>query len=272
MAKRYLEKFESADGGVSYVFPLGRYEYDPSQPLSSPIEPLAGAHGAFRHLGTGVSLVRPGSELVRFVFNGTASEQEAEIDEARFKCFSVGLGKLWTLDSDATRRWAWAEITEMPSMVVRYKSERILPMSISFTRISPFWYGESQQSDEITLDEDPETFQITVAGDLFVMDAVFVFDGTFTNPNLVNDTNGYEFSSTRDGSSTDHVLRVDAGRSAVEFSTDNGDTYADDFALFSRGASQAQFMRLEAGVNDFTYNDGGTPNAALTILYYPVYA
>lgn len=93
----------------------------------------------------------------------------------------------------------------------------------------------------------------------------------YTNPKIVNDSNDDEFSTTRDSTATDDELKVDSERATVERSTDDGSVYANDYSLFSIGATQVGFMRLEEGENDFHYEDGGTPNEVVELRFYEAF-
>lgn len=270
-APRYLEKFVNDDLSLTYTFPLNMYECEVTQGLRSPLMAVSGASYPYRMRGSNPSLKDAGKARVRFlVAQSTSALVDTETDSIRAKLYRMGRGKLYSLGADGTRRWAYAELAEMPSVTIGPKSLLVVPVSLGFNILGDA-FGTTQYSQEFTLDSDPELFTITNAGDAEVYDAIMTIRGTYTNPELTNTSTGYSWSSTRDGTSADHRLKVDAGRFSVEYSSDGGSVYADDVTLFTRGANQVQYMRLNPGDNEMSYADGGTPNAVIAVSFYPAY-
>jgi len=272
-ASRYLSKFTSSDGSESYTFGLQRYQWQPQQQLRSPVSLVAGAAYSFRHLGTAPALKNAATERVRFVLTDTSANIDTEIDTLK-EVGLVGLGKLWTEGADASLRWAWAELAEMPEVTIEAGRLGFQPVILGFNRFSD-WFAETQTTGSETLTASGQTFTITNSGNAPVEAVVFRLRSSavngFTNPQLVNDTNDYEFSSTSDGATADHELRVDTETGEVELSDDDGATYANDLAQFSRGAAQIVYMRLEPGANSMRYVDGGTVDADLEYAFSPAF-
>lgn len=256
--RRYLSKFESADGSTSYTFPAYRYEWEPSQGLRSPRAQISGAHYGLRLLGNAPSLKDIGQERVRCVFIGTKQEMDDEADNVRHKLYAGAFGKVWTMGDDGTLRWAWAEIAEMPQMTISYQSGMITPLIVGFNRFGD-WRSASATTGSAAA---TGTVNIAVPGNADVFDAVITLYGTFTDPVLINGTvllpdgvTPYKLQTNRDGSSSIHRVRFDAGSGAVEYSSNGGSSWADDYANFVRQAKQVQLMRMKGGVNNaFTFS------------------
>ena len=267
---RYLEKFTDTTGSaIVYTFPLNQYEWESApQPVSTPFSPLAGAHYDYDMLGTSLAVKRNGIETVRYIAKGTAAEIQDKIAEARQKCYRIGRGKLWALDSTGDRWWAYARQMDMPDF--RLNSPFIVPVSHRFARMSD-WYNDTQITGDVTLNANPTAFSIDTLGNAKVYDAIFIFKGTFVNPTLTNSTNGYIMASARDGSAAGHYLRFDCGKHRVEWSTNSGSSYDGDYANFTRQTAQVHLMVLEPGSNSFSCAFGGVPSGTLSYSLYPAY-
>jgi hypothetical protein len=92
------------------------------------------------------------------------------------------------------------------------------------------------------------------------------------HPVLLNNTNGYTFSSTRDGTTANSELKVDSNDLSVKYSNDDGASYVDDFSRFTLGPNQANFMQLEPGANAMVYTDTGTPSLSLEVTFWAPFA
>jgi hypothetical protein len=272
-ALRYLEKFESANGLVSCVFPGDDYEYEPEQGYR---RTDAGVLGDYAHdfLGGSPWLKEPGSEAVRFtIWGSSAGNVDSTYDSLVGECREIGLGKLFLLDSAGTRRWCWAKLGERPTYEVGIDQYFHAPVSLRFVRYSD-WLSTSLQTGSVDLDATPKTFSITNPGNARVRGAaalLFTIAGTFTNPILKNVTLDQQVASSRDGSAAAHVLKVDCERESVEWSTDTGASYADDYANVTLPATQVALLELAPGENDFEYTDGGAPAGTLNYQFYPAW-
>lgn len=267
---RYLEKFTSSDGStISFTFPLNLYEWESSpQALSQPVAALAGAHYDYDMMGTSLGVKRNAIETVRFGIKGTNAEIEDKIAEARQKCYRAGRGKLWALDSTGDRWWSWARVANVPEF--RLDNPFFVPMIIPFARMSD-WYNDTAIAATVTLNANPTTFSINNTGNAKVFNAIFIFKGTYVDPELTNSTNGYILESSRDGSDANHWLRFDCGKRRVEFSTNGGTSYSGDLANFVRQTSQVHIMVLDPGTNNFSCAFGGVPAGTLSYSLYPTY-
>ena len=120
-----------------------------------------------------------------------------------------------------------------------------------------------------TFDPSLGSFSITNSGNAPIYNAIITLAGTYTNPVIRNSTNGYQVESATDGSSAAHLLRFDAGRPAVEKSTNTGTSWANDYANFVRQAGQVHLMVLDPGVNNFLVT--GCSSGTLELTAYPAY-
>ena len=272
----YLEKFTSSDGtSVSYTFPLDDMEYNAEQGYRVATAELVGADYSHDFSGSAPWAKGNASEALRFVIWGT-SETAAmtEFDTMVSTLRKIGRGKLWALLPDGTRRWAWAKLSGRPSYTEQPLSFYNIPVNLRFERMSD-WYAQNATTGSQTVTVTPTTFTITNAGNAPVRNLVFRLRANsatgFTNPSLTNLTNGYSIASTRDAASGDSELRIDAGAARVQWSTNNGATYADDYALATIGATQVGLFRLEPGANAIRYADGATPNVTIEWSFAAAY-
>ena len=275
---RYLEKFEDESGVQTYTFPLEAYEYQPAQNLRTAFLEGVGQDYAYDAQRGAPAPVSVASETVRFIVLGASdADVDTAVDALRAMTQNIGRGKLYTIDGSAVRRWCYARPLAMPTMTVTDPWLSFTPSEIRFQRFSP-WFAESLTTVGATtlISTSPYAISVDNVGNIPVKLIAIRFraDGTggFTNPILLNATNGYVFSSTRDSASANSELKVDTSDMSVRYSNDNGATYADDFALFTQGALQGDFFRLEPGVNALVYTDGGTPNLHIEIAFYPPFA
>lgn len=261
-------KFSNIAGSAEFVFPLAEYSYEFDQPLYVPSEPQVGAHGEFDMLRDGSAA--KGAMLVRLgftVFEEHPKDVETTIDEMQAKLWSYGRGKLWTSGLDSAGavelRWARGRVMQMPSL--RWSGGQVLSKAATLGfRCDPFWYSEDPLLESaLTVESDPDVFEVTNPGNAPVYNAILTLSGTYTNPVIRNNTNGYQVASTTDGSSADHLLRFDAGRPAIEKSTNNGSTWANDYANYVRQSGQVHLMVLDPGVNEIEVT--GCSSGSLTI-------
>ncbi|MCC6381819.1 MAG: hypothetical protein IT304_04880 [Dehalococcoidia bacterium] len=272
---RYLEKFESVDGLMSYAFPVDDYEYEPSQAFRRAEAPVVGADYAVDFLGAAPWPKAVGEEALRFTIWGTsAADADGQFDDSVTTLRRIGLGKLYQLDSVTTRRWCWAKLLARPSYQVDVNGCFNVPVTLRFARYSD-WFAAAPTTGSVTITTSPYPLTITNPGNAPARFAVFRLRANaasgFTNPSLTNLTNGYSFASSRDAVSVDSELKVDTERMQVLWSDTNGAVYADDYALVTLGPTQVGFMQLEPGPNAMQYADGGVPNLDLEWSFYAPY-
>lgn len=270
-AMRYPEKFTNVAGTVTYTFPLDDQEWEPGQGFRVADAAVMGADYAHDYLGGLPWAKAKGVEPVRFtIWASTDADADTAFDSLVATLLRIGMGKLWTLGADGSRRWAYAKLASRPS----YRNEPLavanIPVELQFERYSD-WRAESATTGSQALSASPTSWTITVTGRR-VVDAVWRLRSGgatgFTNPVLSNLSNGYSVASSRDAVSANSELKIDGGRHAVLWSDDDGATYANDYALVTQPAAAVALMALENGANSMRYEDGGTPNATLEWSYY----
>jgi len=274
-AIRYLEKLTSEDGLLSYTFPVDDYEHEAEQRYREASEAIIGADYAHDFGGVQPWAKDVGNEAVRFTIWGTSeADAETQFDTCAGTLRRIGRGKLYALASDGSRRWAWAKLAARPSYSARVDDFYNVAVALRFRRYSD-WFASAATTGTQAVAATPATFTVNNPGNAPVLAAVFRLRSSgatgFTNPSLTNLTNGYSIASTRDAVSANSELRIDAGAARVQWSDDDGASYADDYALATLGATQAGVMRLEPGDNTMRYTDGGTPNLSIEWSFYAAY-
>ena len=271
---RIPTKFQNAAGSAEFVFPLAEYSFEFEQGLLVPSGPQTGAHGSFDMLRDGEA--PKGDSIIRLSFTAyddTPQAVEVTVDEMLSKLHSYGRGKLWTkgLDSVGTEQLRWTRGRAMAMPQLSWQGGMVVSKraTVGF-RCEPFWYGETALAGSpFTIASNPDTFSITNSGNAPIYNAVIILGGTYTNPVLRNTTNGYQVETATDGSSASHLVRFDAGRAAVEKSTNGGTSYTNDYANYVRASGQVHLMKLDVGQNDFEIE--GCSSGTLAIDAYPAW-
>lgn len=278
---RYPTKFQNAAGTAEFVFPLAEYSFEIEGGLYVPESPLTGAHGGLDLLGAGTAPKQ--SNMLRLGFTVYEDEPktvDATVDEMLQKIHSYGRGKLWTSGLNSAGavelRWTWARAVAMPRLSWQ-GGDVVSKRALCGFRCEPFWYGENlleitdhivDEPQSFAIVSDPDTLVIDNPGNAPIYNAVITLGGTYTNPTITN-SNGYRLSTTRDGASADQRVRFDAGRPAVEYSSDAGVTWEGDYTNFVRRTGQIHLMVLDPGENTFTVT--GCSSGTLTIDAYAAY-
>jgi hypothetical protein len=153
---RYLSRFENAAGTQSVTFPTHRYEWEQSQPLLQSSVQLTGAPYMYDQLEGAPALKGNGFERVRFLDVGDAPDIDDDFD--RFKAMGTwGRGKVFTTGTSG-ERWAWARLSEMPSLSFTVDNVRHVPILLLFERFSD-WYGVAG-GGVFSIGSDPETIVV----------------------------------------------------------------------------------------------------------------
>jgi hypothetical protein len=266
-------EFKSASLASTFTFPLAEFSFELDQELYTPGAPQTGAHGEFDQLRDGVAVKGPiDLRLSYTVYEDTPNEVETKVDEMLAEIWNFGRGWLYTSGLDASAvvelRRTRARAVHMPQMSWAGGDVLRKAASVGF-RCDPFWYGVTALTGSpFTLNSDPDTLSITNSGNGPIFNAILTLAGTYTDPVIRNTTNGYQVSSLTDGSHANHKLRFDAGRSAVEKSTD-GTNFTNDYANYVRQRGQVHLMKLDVGVNNFSVT--GCPSGTLAIDAYPAW-
>lgn len=270
---RTLEKFEDVAGSVSQLMPDAEFEWSTRQALQNPFATISGANYGYRHQGTAPAVKAFAYESVTCSILATPGQTPADVDTAydalKQKLWSIGRGKIFTIDSAGTRRWAYASLQAMPEMRWRAGDIFEIALVISFVRESD-WYSTTLTTGSGTMGG---AVVIANPGNAPVWNAIITIGGTYTNPVVTNNTaviyntaaQKYILQTNRDGTNANHRVKFDAGEDSVEYAPD-AVTYADDYANFVR--NQVHQMRLDPGNNSFT----GTGVSASTTLYWSFYA
>lgn len=275
---RYAEKAVSLDGAVTVTFPLMMYLWQSSGPLRSAYTRAPGNNYGFDHFRNAISPRDIARETIAFMV-GEDDIQDTidQIDEIKGAMLNMGAFWLTSLGQDGTRRKARCRLNSMPDVQVSYKRSITAPVVIEMDRMSD-WYGETLVTPDVeVVTSSPDTFTITNPGNIPV-DLVEIrlrSNGAtgFTNPHLENLTNGYELRSTRDAASANSELKLDTSIPSILWSTDDGGTYADDWALYVQPTLQLPLsFRLDPGPNSIRYTDAGTPNVNISFSFYAAFA
>ncbi|MFA7297313.1 MAG: carbohydrate binding domain-containing protein [Dehalococcoidia bacterium] len=162
--------------------------------------------------------------------------------------------------------------TEWTEAVVAFTSHA----SAAYVRVFMVTFGAQTAEfrvDDVTLNPNAQTvaFPVTNPGNAPVHNAVVTLAGTVLEPTIRNLTTGDEVGSTFAGVSPDDVLRLDAGRVAVEVSDDGGETWADAYEDAVLGDTQLGIVTLAPGQNDFEVEVGDEPDAEFRMTFHAAY-
>lgn len=274
--RRWLEKFTDAGGSNPYVFPRLEHEWTPSQAMDVPLMPVVGASYGLNLLGNGMTPKRFGSERVRFlVMHSGGNTVDAQIDDLNRLARRNALGKLWMLDDAGSRRWAKAQAVSMPDWNFGPKNREFVPVSIEFVRLSD-WYAETETVITQAVIASPTSFSAANTGTADVYNSTVEFRanaaGGFGALTLENLSTGDRLLSSRSAQSSQSILKVDCGRSTVQYSNDGGASWINDYSIFSWGTTQMSFLRLVFGINNLRYSQStGVPNLTIVIRFYAAF-
>jgi len=270
---RHIYKFVSADGLTTATFPLSLAEFETDQEIRNALVPAVGLSYAVDLHGQGHAPLGLATERVRALLTGADSiALDAAAEALTGAVLEIGRGKLWSIGADGSERWAWARATRVPRPVVSYRSLRSAAIGLEFQRETE-WRGATLTTVTATLDSGSELVAITNPGNADATAISFLIEangaGGFAAPAVSHPLTGESWSSSRTAANGNHALRVDAGAYRVEYTTDNGGTWTNDYANFAQGIVQVSFMRLLPGTQSLTVT--GCPNAQLTIEFWPAY-
>lgn len=275
---RHIFRVEYADG--EYIdIPTFQGVQEITQDTRGAYATVAGANYEYDLLNRSPNPKQNAQVRLSFLFVGEPHAINVDMDHLKARLVEGSQLKLWsrgdvlvpgdpdTIEDDD--RWMVARIRAIPMDTVDTDSIGTKRVSVFLTGASDWRGTESIVDDPVSITTDPQLIEVTNPGTARIYDAVFRLSGTFDNPLIVNETNNHRMESTREGSSSDHVLRFNAGRPAVEWSTDGGDTWINDYGNFVRRKGQVQLMILEPGQNDITVN--GVSSGTLNIEALPAW-
>lgn len=277
MPTRYIEKIENIAATISYLFPLKAYEWTSEQSFRTAYAAVAGAdyaHDFHGYLSAPKDVAR---ERIRAIaVESSAANLEAEIDEMRSELQRIGLGKAYTLESDGTtRRWAYARPASLPNLMRGVGQTLHMPTGFDMLRFSD-WFAAAASTGTQSVTASPTDFTIANNGNIPAKFMVFRLragaSGGITNPSILNQTNNYSIATTRDSASLNDEIRINTETKTVEYSTDDGVSYADDYALVTLGGTQVGFFLLDPGNNSIRITCGGTPNFSFEWSFFAPFA
>lgn len=273
MAKRYLSRFQSADGtSFVYSFPTKQYEYQSTQEVISPVGGAIGADYGVRMLGTSDPVVlENGHERVRALYVGADTAQDTEADNARNKLYRGAFGKLYSVGADGTERWAYAELSEMPGITVSFRDVNIQPMAFGFNRYSP-WFGTAQASGQVAITAATVSFNVVNPSSLYSRHITIQIQaggsGGVRNGSASNTTTGDIYQFTGTAVSANDIRKLDTRVPWAARSTAVSPAYTSDIANYTTPPTTQRYLsfRLAPGTNTIQYVNGGTVHSGTISL------
>lgn len=267
------------DGG--FQFPLNLYEWQPAHALRSPIATIGRANYGARMIGGYPAPMAVAQERIRFVKVGTAQQQQDFIDDFLVYVHNFGRGKLWSIGDDGTERWCWAEIAAMPEIDLLSATHMAYqPVVIVFNRFSN-WMDKYQTILHLDTGNTGDTIlTVPQLGNTVVFDSVLELRGdSWTNPFVNNSPTwlGHLFKgnwgTAQDITTNLHRVELDNGRPRAAFSSDNGQTYADDFGDMN-AIPNDQFLFGLALIpgNNFILFNGTRTNTRAVLKFFNQYS
>ena len=283
MTLRRPLKFESIAGTISYTFPLGHLEMQEEVGLRTAFTSGVGADYSHDHHGYGIP--PKGNRIINvraMLVESTPTALADEMDEARGECYRIGLGYLYRIEADgSTQRRCRARVNAIPSITIsNLNLFGAAPIIIQFTAISD-WMATTATTGSQTIDTPVESVTVNNPGNIPVTDVVWRLRNVgltrAERPVLFNVTTGQYAAFLRPMGAADDELYLDSGSRLVQFSTNDGAAYANDYSNFA-----GDFFRLDPGDNTIKVLCGrsvplpflstiGTPNFTLEWSLYGRY-
>lgn len=280
MALRYLEKFTPAVLGSPISFPRYEQEWQPSSPLRLRYTTIVGASYAYNHV-PGVPLREVAEENIRFMLDAVSTQGnlEEQIDAMRSRLLLGAEGKLWMLNSDGSRRWCYAQVAALPEMIFTYRPWQKVMVQCRFFRFSD-WQSENPSTGTAIITASGQTFTITNTGNIpqpfVVLRLRANTSAGIINPKLLNQTNGYILETARDSASVNSEIRYMTEVPKVEYSNNDGSSYADDFSQMVVQASPYKYPLLafpiEPATNTILYTGGVSQSLNIDWSLYGAFA
>lgn len=275
MAMRYAEKFENISGSISYVFLLNKYEWDSSQQLNTPVSSVIGADFQHDSLGTAPGLLIDAQEVIRCMpVLATPALAEAERDNMVAKLWRIGRGKLYVLNSDGSRYWAYGRIANMTNITVIVGMQRHFAAVATFRR-SSLWMDTAQTAPSATvISSSPTTFTVNNTGNYPVKNAIIRLRSNsgsgWASPILVeNLTTNESFSIANAAGGANDEIKIDCGAMTVLKSTDDGATYPTNLWPSTTLGAQSGLMTYDVGNNSIRVTSTGASLNFETTFYAP---
>lgn len=269
--------FQNSAATIIHTFSDVEYEFEEEQEVRAPVFAAAGANGAFDGLRSGLAPVELKRIRMRAVNQATSpATLDTAVDAMRAAFRRIGRGKLWMTMADGSLRWTWAR-----AQVVPFRRFQIPDFHTQEYRVEwladPDWYDDTVTTVIEAVTADAETWVVANPGNIDARLMTIRLRSSsaagFTNPIITNQTTGDVLATLRDAASANDEVRYDTERGAVEYSTNDGGAYADDFAQYVLPTIQVPVsFRLAPGANTLRYNGGGTPNLSVETAFYAPYA
>jgi hypothetical protein len=273
---RILEKFTNAAESVVFNFPLAEYEYQVRQAIRSALTTIPNVPYAVDRRGVAPGVVEVARESLRLVVHEEApATVDSKVDEMLAKCLTIGRGKLFAIDNADVRRWSWARLAAMPTLQWRAGDIFTKGASLEFDRLSD-WAAVSLTTVNQTVTSNNQEWVVANGGSLPAELMVITLTpqtSTGLRPHTItNLTNGYAWTHNRTSSATTQRLRLDTERASVEWSTNSGSSYSNDFTNYTLPTTHAVLaFRLEPGNNTIRYTCTGSPNVTVSFAFYARY-
>ncbi len=259
---RYASKFTSIDGTVEVVFPTDEIEYQSAQNYRAVLSSIPGANYGVDHQGGRPWTKDFGEEALRFVIWGdTGAGADADFDELTATCYEIGEGKLWAVDQAGTLRWCYANVSARPNYQSTARSYTNIPVAVRFIRKSD-WMASSQTTVQTTPHVTTAVREITVnnPGNAVAYWLQIYIDFGFSNPKVMNLTNGYSIQVSRNytpGGASGLLIDAETGR--VQYTEDGGANYFDAYDLATLGDTQVGLFALDPGDNTIRIENDAPP-------------
>jgi len=254
---------------------LNRYEFQLTSPLRNVYSAAAGYPGEYDHLRTGRALREMVDAEVRYVIvNSDLSALDTAIDTLRARLYRIGFGKLVTVGHDGSERFYYGRVKTLPDIEVVATRPRIVPQVIPF-RLHPTAYGAVQTLTH-TFNASGATWVVNNPGSIEATEVTVRLRSNsaagFTNPKLINQTNGYVVQSNRDAISVNSEIKLDPSVPAIYWSDNDGASYVDDFANYVEQPLQSLLsFVLEPGNNTIELQSAGVVSLDVVLTFNAPY-
>lgn len=304
---RKFFRISDLDGLGAYYIPQQEYEESPIEIASRiSIAPVIADDGGFDLHGDVRSPTEEGHARFKFALVADCPRNLQPLITALLtgvygRTREKGKRKLWRWEEgdQSDIRWTFARPTARPlvgdrtlltSRHVEASLDLVLPDPLFYQAVQYPWLnthgynplerlanGEPTAPDNwfasFAITTSPYDFTLENLGDHETRRVIFRLEALasngWTNPAINNFTNGYSFSSTTDGATTNSRLSFNGapGLGRAQLSTNGGSSWIDDTLNLALPAGQAVMMELAPGVNSLRIASGGTPNYRLLVRW-----
>jgi len=260
----------------SYLFPSAyMQEQQPDYSGRVALWRVPGAHGAFDPYGDRPWPLNEGRITYRWLVCGSTKQAtDALIDEVAHLPM-LGEQKLVEVLEDGSERYTWAKVEGRPQIVLGYQYVEYFEVTATFVQRLPYWFVDAMTVTQAVA-ATPTTFNVTQNGNEESRQLVLTLKPNgaagYTQPVLRNVTNNHRLQIMHTATDVNNWVRVDMKRGTIEESTDGGITWQNAYKYLLLPATQIDLFRLEAGSNEISYTDNGTPSLTITLDYAHTYS